>query len=234
MPPIATSAACHQVSHGSSSAPVPTRMWTTCRRISGVTGRPRLERASTPACPAVSVRRESSAPSPAPIGCASHRPARRAGRSVEDAIRRSPRAPWFVRSKAQLFEEVANAPCAPGADVVRTAAGGQLHQAHVRVDDVADVGEVTARFEIADLDLRRRQAGLDARDLPREARNGEGRTLSGPGVIERPRDDHVHSILLRGALRELILRQLREAVRAGRQQQHLFADRLVRHLVHLR
>ena len=113
--------------------------------------------------------------------------------------------------------------------------GASSIDADVGLDDVADVGDVAARIEVADADFGRREAGLDAGDLPREARDRERRRLARTGMVERPRDHDVQAVVLRGRVqRELILRELRQAVRAGRHERRVFVDRIVAGLVDLR
>ena len=95
----------------------------------------------------------------------------------------------------------------------------------VGAHDVAHVGEVALRVEVADLDHRLDEPRLDQRDLPRHARRRERGALPRAGVVERTRDDDVDAVLARGAQRELLLRELAHRVRIGRADRTLFRDR---------
>ena len=70
--------------------------------------------------------------------------------------------------------------------------------------------------------------GFDGGDLPREARHGEPGVLPRAGVVERPRDHHVQPVFDDGAQRQLVLRELGEAVRTRRRERRVLVNRVRR------
>ena len=83
----------------------------------------------------------------------------------------------------------------PRRDVVDRARHPALHQRGVRADDVAHVGDVALRIEVADPITGSTRTALDERNLPRDARRHERRRLPRPGVIERAGHDDVEPVL---------------------------------------
>jgi hypothetical protein len=75
-------------------------------------------------------------------------------------------------------------------------------------DDVAHVGQVTLRIEVANANLRRQRSGFDQSDLPRKAGQEETGILTRPYVVKGPRDHDIQSVLPGRGQRELILCEL--------------------------
>ena len=85
----------------------------------------------------------------------------------------------------EAIEDVAYSVSLAGAGVIDFTRLTNFHQADVRPDHVADVGEVAAAVQIAlDHDVRLRSA-FDGHDLPCEVRDGVVRRLARPNLIER-------------------------------------------------
>src|SRR5439155_10565694 len=82
-------------------------------------------------------------------------------------------ADLHLRVREQDVEHLANGVRAPASDVVRLAGFRALEREPVRANDVANVGEVALRREVAVLDYRREDPSLDLRDLLREGAVGE-------------------------------------------------------------
>ena len=89
-----------------------------------------------------------------------------------------------------------DAPRAAGADVVRPARRRRVHQALVGVDDVAHVGDVAARVEIADAECTGGASPASIRAICRaKLETANVGALPRAGVIERPRDDDVEAVV---------------------------------------
>src|SRR5207248_5847827 len=82
----------------------------------------------------------------------------------------------------------------------------------VTADDIADVGIVAPRLEIADMDDRAPCAGLDLRNLTREVRRHEDVAAARALVIERARADDRHPIALEVLISHEILSDLADRV----------------------
>ena len=95
------------------------------------------------------------------------------GTRARDSRRRADRRIAIARPEQTLYGRPGDAP---------------LDDEPVGAHRVAHVGEIAARVEVADRDLRRPHAALDVGDPPREARRGEMRVLPRAEVVERPRD----------------------------------------------
>ena len=117
------------------------------------------------------------------------------------------------------------------AHVVDLARRAPRHQAHVGADDVADVGEVAARGEVADLQHRLGHAPRDGRDLPGEVRREVVGALARPEMVERAADDDLDRRRRAGMAGHHLLRQLAQRVRARRPQRRVLAGRGVARLV---
>ena len=98
-----------------------------------------------------------------------------------------PLDPYAVSKVTQEMlglQQVGHGDAMAGGDVVDRSRLPLPQGQDVGPDDVAHVREVTHRGEVADLDNRRTQAGLDHGDLAREVGRDEAGTLARSGVIE--------------------------------------------------
>ena len=74
----------------------------------------------------------------------------------------------------------------PGCDIVGFAGRSLFHDHVIRADDIADIGEVPFRFQVADIYNRVALASLNCRNLFGECRRDETLILAGPDVIKGP------------------------------------------------
>ena len=96
--------------------------------------------------------------------------------------------------RAQLFQKALDGRRLAAGDVddgARRKLIAALQKLHVGRRDVAHVHDVAGGAEIADLQHRRHEAGLHARQLRREGGDGEGFGLPGADVVEGAGDDEL-------------------------------------------
>src|SRR5262249_53088702 len=100
------------------------------------------------------------------------------------------------RPLGQEVEDPLDRPLHARAEVVHLARRAPLEESPVAAHDVADIGKIARRLEIAHVHDRLAQSRLHLGDLLREVRGGEGLAAPRPGVIERAGAYDVHSIAL--------------------------------------